>query len=986
MTNQQPHIDMTPRISIVAILALWFFLFLAPAGLMFGVLNALIDQDEQLRRALLEQTLSEEMKRYLDDLTPERFFQHHVEQAARPFADAALSENPQRRLNAWRHRFSRSLGAPFHLLAMGSTTGGPFTLTLPEQLPSTWTPARARMALAQLFTQQRRKVFRLAPEPPPSAYPDAAALFTDILGPNGPMIIVSAFHGETETLYSPLTPETILWYTWFLAPFTDRPGTYNALVAVREDRLALEKRFAFARSQVTRPDLRRTLAVVGGSNKPRFLTKAGYLWFVDLLPQHISSLIPPGSRHIRAGRLPMAAVGAPLTAFAHPLRTILPLLRTALFLMIFVSAILIVGFASGNRIIPLSIRGKIMMAIAAGIWIPLVGTILCLASYQRLQGWAHANRSLDDLEESLEQSELSLFSLDRFLELDMLDARGRLEGERGSFSPERLQRLIDFNAGIPYKTYPIALGADGRDFISEQNREDTNVSRAESQEVFLKLCRGFAIDLLSKLGSLQVYEPDEKRRNKLLQIVEVTQGLGDALIDPRIINRLLTNAGALLPLPFSQVFERASAVFITPNGDPKRPPYAFFLLTTLHASRYREFLQRSVPQQLFNVQRIRGYTTKKAIYRFTSKNNFPTDDQDYPTNICRNPRLRDLALRSRRDRTDLRIDRSGDRQPYLMAARYFRDKPFIGAALAEPVNSPVAGHLTIVVAGIALLLFLGASLGTTALLWWPLKACLQAIRRTSAGRYDWTLDVKSGDELEFFAESLNGMIGGIRERERMSRFVSDDALALAASDDDAMLEPGGEYVEATIMTSDIRNFTTLSERYPPEQIVALLNAYFTRMEGCIRAHGGRIDKFIGDALTAVFREEDGSGDHAVRACMAALEMRTELAALNREREVAGQFVIQTGIGLASGRVIAGRVGSSTGRLDAAYIGDAVLLSAHTESRSKGARVTGILLAPSTVRLLRGRGRIEFLERVTPDGKSRAFSLYELVELRDPAED
>jgi adenylate cyclase len=164
-------------------------------------------------------------------------------------------------------------------------------------------------------------------------------------------------------------------------------------------------------------------------------------------------------------------------------------------------------------------------------------------------------------------------------------------------------------------------------------------------------------------------------------------------------------------------------------------------------------------------------------------------------------------------------------------------------------------------------------------------------------------------------------------------------------------------------------------------MTALLNAYFTRMDGCIRLSHGRLDKFIGDAIMAVFRDEGPDRRQAQNACRAALAMRREVERFNRKRAAQGLFQVETGIGIASGSVISGRIGSRHGRLDFTVIGDPVNLAARVEAESVKGRKTRILLAPSTIRLLKGQGRLEFLGRLPLKGKSRSFSLYELLGMR-----
>ncbi|HNW35195.1 MAG TPA: hypothetical protein PKM25_09710, partial [Candidatus Ozemobacteraceae bacterium] len=519
------RIAISSRISLFPLLCLWFFVFLAPSGLLLGGLHTLIDQDEQLRRALLEQTIVEEMKRYQDDLTPARFIGSHAANAAESFRIACQTSNAGEALRKWRISLPASFGSPLFFLAMGDDLAASVSLKIPHRLPRTWTKPRVNGALRELFYQQRRKTWRFAPEPPRSEYSNAAAFLEEVFGPNGPLMIVEGSVSKAESIFSHACPETVLWYSWFVGYRSDfSEGIPHALVAIREDTVRIGSRLAFAAKQGMKPDLNRTLAIVGGSQSPRFIRKGGMLWYVDVLPPHVTRPMLKSGKYVHHGRLPMAAIGASLAAFAHPLRSMLPLIRSALLLLIICSGLLIVGSAHGKGLIRFSIRGKIMLAIGIGIWIPLIGTILCLASYQRLQRWAYANETLDILERSLETSEIMLGGVDTYIGLDIIDARTRLEGGGKEFGPARINRLIQFNAGLPFRANILSIAADGTEALPDKEAMGTGVVAQEAQDLFLRICRGFAIDLMFSLGSVQAYEPDQKRQLKLRQLADLTQG------------------------------------------------------------------------------------------------------------------------------------------------------------------------------------------------------------------------------------------------------------------------------------------------------------------------------------------------------------------------------------------------------------------------------------------------------------------------------
>lgn len=166
----------------------------------------------------------------------------------------------------------------------------------------------------------------------------------------------------------------------------------------------------------------------------------------------------------------------------------------------------------------------------------------------------------------------------------------------------------------------------------------------------------------------------------------------------------------------------------------------------------------------------------------------------------------------------------------------------------------------------------------------------------------------------------------------LCRYVTRE-VAEQVLQDQASLALGGTKKKVTILFSDIRDFTTLSEKYPAEEIVNLLNDYFSSMIGSIFKYQGTLDKFIGDAIMAVFGTPIAHHDDPIRAVQTAIDMRRELWAFNERRVSQGKPAIETGIGLCDGEVVSGNIGSEQ-RMDYTVIGDAVNLASRLEGLSK----------------------------------------------------
>lgn len=181
------------------------------------------------------------------------------------------------------------------------------------------------------------------------------------------------------------------------------------------------------------------------------------------------------------------------------------------------------------------------------------------------------------------------------------------------------------------------------------------------------------------------------------------------------------------------------------------------------------------------------------------------------------------------------------------------------------------------------------------------------------------------------------------------------------------------YLQGTILFSDIRSFTTISERYAADQVVSMLNDYLSIMCQIIEKNGGFIDKIIGDAIQAVFFATDDD-ERAVSAACAALQMRQALHEFNRRREQAGEFAINNGVGIASGRLVSGLVGSDSGKLDATVFGMPLVLAQNLESLSKQALHSHILIDAATAKGLKKHAQLKaFSHEELPEA-------YELISL------
>jgi class 3 adenylate cyclase len=259
----------------------------------------------------------------------------------------------------------------------------------------------------------------------------------------------------------------------------------------------------------------------------------------------------------------------------------------------------------------------------------------------------------------------------------------------------------------------------------------------------------------------------------------------------------------------------------------------------------------------------------------------------------------------------------------------------------------------------------------------PLARLVRFVKIVRGGDLTQRTQVAGRDEIAELGTALDEMVAGLQERDRVKeifgRYVTTQISEEVLKGEVAL---GGQRRRVTILLSDIRNFTTMSERMAPEEVVSFLNDYFSEMVDAVFEHGGVLDKFIGDGMLAVFGSLDEKPDHARRAVRAALRMKVLLAKLNGERAVAGRPPIGIGIGIHTDDVIVGNIGSRR-RLEYTVIGDGVNTCSRVEALNKEFATT-ILITEAT----HAEAGEEFECRLMPEtalrGKTKALRVYEVM--------
>lgn len=265
----------------------------------------------------------------------------------------------------------------------------------------------------------------------------------------------------------------------------------------------------------------------------------------------------------------------------------------------------------------------------------------------------------------------------------------------------------------------------------------------------------------------------------------------------------------------------------------------------------------------------------------------------------------------------------------------------------------------------------------------PVMALMQGVERIKAGDYELDLQVSTRDEIGQLTESFVEMGKGLAERERIKdsfgKFVNKEVADQALRGD---LVLGGSRKTATIFFSDIRSFTAISEKLDPEAVVEFLNEYMTLMVDCVERTEGVVDKFIGDAIMAVWGAPVTRGSvkaDALQAVKASLMMRKQLYLFNKNRGGVDKPIIRIGCGLNTGECLAGQIGSAQ-RMEYTVIGDAVNLASRIEALNKPLG-TDILISENMYCLLKKNLIVEEMPSIKVKGKTDPLRIYALINLK-----
>ncbi|PKN30011.1 MAG: hypothetical protein CVU64_05370 [Deltaproteobacteria bacterium HGW-Deltaproteobacteria-21] len=286
-------------------------------------------------------------------------------------------------------------------------------------------------------------------------------------------------------------------------------------------------------------------------------------------------------------------------------------------------------------------------------------------------------------------------------------------------------------------------------------------------------------------------------------------------------------------------------------------------------------------------------------------------------------------------------------------------------------------HFTVVLCTLFVIIALSLNFLVEKSIRGPVEEMLDVVKVVGSGDFSQRIEVVSNDEIGILGDAGNEMIAGLAERERMresfGRYVTPEIRDRILA---GLIPSEGERTTATVLFSDLRDFTPYVEENSPEEVINSMRAYFTAMQQAISRHKGLVLQYVGDGIEASFGVPVPCDTHAEDAVVAALEMKKALEGLNRTRQQNGQQPFRHGIGIHTGPVLAGNTGSRD-HLSYALIGETVNVAARIQDLTKHFQCD-ILISEETASLLIRRFELRRESPIMVKGYSRPVTVFRVL--------
>lgn len=605
-----------------------------------------------------------------------------------------------------------------------------------------------------------------------------------------------------------------------------------------------------------------------------------------------------------------------------------------------------------------SIHSLVATGLFAGILLPISGAIWLGICYLNTQKQLEA-------EEILDWMRLKIFAKDQAIKMQLsrnllfrnifADIAAKMPVEKLKLmnqltryfeleGPEGLDSKI--NPKLENQIFCYALyHPELEDIVGKSN------SKTKITETMSPFFGGHARETLFQLGALNYLSGE--RISQIMLKSQMTTGFLDKVIDKKSISKTFAEEKSAVTNVLSSAREHVTACFWRNQKSMLTGLSLIQSASSCWATNFVEILNANMIEQEFFYN---GYRVFIHFYLTSSYGNRKLSNYS----LCKKTQTSEKELYYRQLAEAIfslsdtaSVNNLDTNNPHMLSASTAADGETFIMAIAEPAgNNGLVSDKTLIslVALFAISCSLVLARGLSWALLRPISSFQVAIGELKKQNYNWQLDLKSGDEFDQLAASFNQMAVKLHEKAKISQLVSRNVMDAISSDNAHRIKPGGSRVDASILFADIRGFTTITENHSPEKVVDMLNDYFSVMAEIIEKNGGMIDKLIGDAIQAVFYAHENK-NCAESAAKAGLEMRIALADFNQQRLSQSLFTIDNGVGICTGNVICGLVGSEHGMLDATIVGNLVNQAARFESLSKQGTSSKVIIDEATSKAL-----------------------------------
>lgn len=637
-------------------------------------------------------------------------------------------------------------------------------------------------------------------------------------------------------------------------------------------------------------------------------------------------------------------------SFAHPLRRFLKPFRAFCKLAALLVSLVFLRFYFFGTELPLRIRTKILVAMIFASSLPFSALYLIAGYHEEFRRNFTQFEIVNLLNQQIEEFNIAINSY-----------RSNLENQNAELS-DKLNYMEDYEF-ITFLTHWMKKWPVSQIFtrIKRNNGFLANSPDEKIQE--------FEVELKDFLFTCV----ENSFKHKKSDGSDNDGQVGLFKIQIKGIGVILANFGLIHNTSFTNLNEFYTVLPVFPRNDRFADVDSIFMLKYNSRLILNDFF---AGQSRFAKSEFKaGFKIQKCYIPINSQTDLPERetfiaDPDFPKGKI--VKLARKVLDSRAEETQIS---NFDGLLKVVHARYLHNLNCIVIMLAEQVThdqfSILPGLPGITLYSIGILAVILVLMGKFFVE--PVKLLQQSAEATANGDFDHQINLAEGDEFGRLSLAFNQMIKGLDEREKMASFVSENVLDETADASEMILEPGGERSNVSVLFCSLPD---LKDYFAPEKAQILLT-YLGRLidtaDAISRRHSGIIDKIIEGTVMIVFRQRDAGNSHVISACQAALEIAASFPHAD--------CPLRTCAGIASGEAVSGKIGSKEGKLDYTVIGNPVNLAARLKAQAYLADQTGILLCPQTIRMLKGIGKLRFIERVEIKGRTRTFPMYELLALR-----